>query len=61
MSFKMKMSTHKLVFAVDMAVKLSCDFKEDEIRLITVHLRFVIGKQFLKLQCYTSVTVGEKY
>lgn len=44
MSFKMDMLTHNLVITLDLTVKLSSVCKEDDIRLITVHLRSIIGK-----------------
>ena len=44
MSFKINMLTHNLVITLDMTVKLSSSFREDDIRLITVRLRSIIGK-----------------
>lgn len=44
MSFKMNMVPHNLVITLDMTVKLSSGFKEDDIRLITVDLRSIIVK-----------------
>lgn len=44
MSFKMNILSHNLVNTSDVTVKMSSDFREDDIRLITIHLRSVIGK-----------------
>lgn len=37
MSFKMNMLTHNLVITLEVTVKLSSGFREDDIGLITVH------------------------
>lgn len=49
MSFKMNMLNHNLVIILDMTKKLSSAFREDNVRLITVHLGSVIGNYFFFL------------